>query len=156
MSLAPGNRLGPYEILAQLGEGGMGEVYKARDPRLGRDVAIKVLPSAAAADLERRARFEREAKAGAALNHPNVVTVHAVEEAEGVPSFTMEYVEGRTLAQMIPSRGLPLDDGHRAASVQGRHQHVGHLSHPQGHAWLGDRSTSGPAARPRHDSVEGG
>jgi len=110
MTLAPGSRLGPYEILAQLGAGGMGEVYKARDPRLGRDVAIKILPSAAAADLERRARFEREAKAVAALNHPNIVTIHAVEEAEGIPFFTMEYVEGRTLAQMIPSRGLPLDE----------------------------------------------
>jgi len=110
MSLAPGSHIGPYEVISVLGAGGMGEVYKAHDPRLGRDVAIKILPSAAAADLERRARFEREARAVAALNHPNIVTIHAVEEAEGVPFFTMEYVEGRTLAQTIPSRGLPLDE----------------------------------------------
>jgi eukaryotic-like serine/threonine-protein kinase len=110
MSLAVGARLGAYEILAPLGTGGMGEVYKARDPRLNRVVAIKVLPRAAAADLERRARFEREAQAIAALNHPNIVTIHAVEEAEGVPFFTMEYVDGRTLAQMIPPHGLPLDE----------------------------------------------
>jgi len=88
----------------------MGEVYKARDPRLNRTVAIKVLPAVAAADLERRARFEREAQAVAALNHPNIVTIHAVEEADGVPFFTMEYVEGKTLGQVIPPRGLPLDD----------------------------------------------
>jgi len=108
LTLTAGTRLGPYEITALIGEGGMGEVYKARDPRLGRDVAIKILP--AAADPERRARFEREARAVAALNHPNIVTIHAVEEADGVPFFAMEYVEGRTLAQMIPPRGLPLDE----------------------------------------------
>ena len=110
MSLAAGAHLGPYEILSELGAGGMGEVYKARDPRLNRTVAIKVLPAVAAADLERRARFEREAQAVAALNHPNIVTIHAVEEADGVPFFTMEYVEGKTLGQVIPPRGLPLDD----------------------------------------------
>ena len=97
MSLALGTRLGPYEIVSALGAGGMGEVYKARDTHLNRTVAIKVLPEAAAADLERRARFEREAQAVAALNHPNIVTIHAVEEADGVPFFAMEYVEGRTL-----------------------------------------------------------
>ena len=110
MTLTAGTRFGPYEIVALIGEGGMGEVYRAHDPRLGRDVAIKTLPAAAAADAERRARFEREARAIAALNHPNIVTIHAVEEAEGVPFFTMEYVEGRTLTQMIPPRGLPLDE----------------------------------------------
>jgi eukaryotic-like serine/threonine-protein kinase len=110
MTLSPGTSLGPYEIVSLLGMGGMGEVYRARDPRLGRDVAIKILPPAAAVDAERRSRFEREAKAVAALNHPNIVTIHAVEEAEGVPFFTMEYVEGRTLGQVIPRRGLPLDE----------------------------------------------
>jgi serine/threonine protein kinase len=110
MTLSPGVRLGPYEIVAPLGAGGMGEVYKARDPRLGRDIAIKVLPEAAISDPERRARFEREARAVAALSHPNIVTIHAVEEAGGVPFFTMEYVEGRTLGQMIPPRGLPLPE----------------------------------------------
>jgi eukaryotic-like serine/threonine-protein kinase len=128
MTLTPGTRLGPYEITGPLGVGGMGEVYKARDPRLNRPIAIKVLPAAAAADLERRARFEREAQAVAALNHPNIVTIHAVEEADGVPFFTMEYVEGRTLAQMIPPRGLPLDELLRITipltdAVGAAHQH---------------------------------
>ena len=108
MTLEPGARLGPYEILAAIGAGGMGEVYRARDPRLGREVAIKVLPAGAVDDPERRARFEREAKSVAALNHPNIVTIYAVEEADGVPFFTMEHVDGRTLAQMIPTGGLPL------------------------------------------------
>ena len=128
MSLAVGAHLGPYEIQSLIGAGGMGEVYKARDPRLNRTVAIKVLPAAAAADLERRARFEREAQAVAALNHPNIVTIHAVEEAGGVPFFTMEYVEGRTLAQTIPPRGVPLDELLRIAipltdAVGAAHQH---------------------------------
>jgi Tol biopolymer transport system component len=110
MTLAAGTTLGAYEIESFIGAGGMGEVYRARDPRLGRDVAIKILPGAAARDVERRARFEREARAVAALNHPGIVTVHAVEEADGVPFFTMEFVEGRTLAQIIAEHGLPLDE----------------------------------------------
>src|SRR5512138_968314 len=110
MTLSPGTRLGGYEILEAIGSGGMGEVYRAHDARLGRDVAIKVLPAVAAADVERRARFEREARAIAALNHPNIITIHAVEEANGIPFFAMEYVEGRTLGQAIPARGLPLDE----------------------------------------------
>ena len=123
-----GTMLGPYRVLEKLGEGGMGEVYKARDTRLGRDVAIKILPAAAATDAERRARFEREVRAVAALNHPNIVTIHAVEEVEGVPFFTMEYVEGRTLTQMIPPRGLSLDELLRIAipltdAVGAAHQH---------------------------------
>ena len=109
MTLSPGARLGAYEILTAIGEGGMGEVYRARDTRLGRDIAIKVLPVAAASDEERRGRFEREARAVAALNHPNIVTIHAVEEADGVPFFTMEYIEGQTLRDLIPAHGLPLD-----------------------------------------------
>jgi len=123
-----GQTLGPYRVLEKLGAGGMGEVYRARDPRLGRDVAIKILPVAAAGDPERRARFEREARAVAALNHPNIVTLHGVEEAEGLPFFTMEYVEGRTLTQMIPPRGLPLGELLRIAiplsdAVGTAHQH---------------------------------
>ena len=109
MVLSPGARLGPYEIQAAIGAGGMGEVYKARDARLGRDIAIKVLPVEASMDTERRDRFEREARAIAALNHPNIVTIHAVEESGGVPFFTMEYIEGKTLRDLIPAHGLPLD-----------------------------------------------
>src|SRR6266508_197646 len=109
MSLSPGARFGPYEICALVGAGGMGEVYDAYDPRLRRHVALKILPAQVAADPGCRARFEREAQAVAALSHPNIVTIHSVEEADGVPFLTMELVSGRPLTEMIPSGGLPLD-----------------------------------------------
>ena len=109
MPLAAGTRLGPYEVLELIGAGGMGEVYKARDTRLDRTVAIKVLPAEVSADPERRARFEREAKTIAALNHPNIVTIHSVEESGDVPFLTMELVEGSTLAALTPEGGVPLD-----------------------------------------------
>src|SRR4051812_14255778 len=98
MVLSAGARLGSYEIVSLLGSGGMGEVYRARDPRLGRDVAIKVLPAAFAADPDRLRRLEREARAAAALNHPNIVTVHSVEQSGALFFLTMELVEGRSLA----------------------------------------------------------
>jgi serine/threonine-protein kinase len=101
-----GRSLLHYEILEKLGEGGMGEVWLARDTRLGREVAIKVLSPEVAADPERLERFRREAKAVAALNHPNIVTIHSVEEDNELPFFTMEFVEGRTLSQTIPKEGL--------------------------------------------------
>jgi len=97
-----------YEILRLIGKGGMGDVYAAEDTKLGRNVALKILPSEMAADPERRARFEREAKAVAALNHPNIVTIHSVEEADGVHFITMELVEGKTLSELIPKGGCPL------------------------------------------------
>ncbi|MCG6926366.1 MAG: protein kinase [Acidobacteria bacterium] len=108
MALAAGTRLGPYEILAPLGAGGMGEVYRARDPRLGREVALKVLPPDVASDPERLERFEREARALAALNHPHIVTIYSVEEVDGRRFLTMELVAGSTLSQIIPQGGLPL------------------------------------------------
>ena len=108
MSLAAGARIGPYEILASLGAGGMGEVYRARDPRLKRDIALKVLSGSTAADPERRARFEIEAQSIAALNHPNIITIYSVEEADGVLFLTMEYVEGKPLSDLIVEGGLPL------------------------------------------------
>ncbi len=95
-----------YEILRKLGEGGMGEVWLARDTKLDREVAIKVLSPEVAADPERLERFRREAKAVAALNHPNIITIHSVEESDGVPFFTMEHVQGTTLSQMIPDEGF--------------------------------------------------
>ena len=85
MSLSTASRLGPYEILAPIGAGGMGEVYRARDAKLGREIAVKVLPSATASDPERRQRFELEARAASALNHPNILTVFDIGEADGIP-----------------------------------------------------------------------
>jgi serine/threonine protein kinase len=102
-------RLGAYQIVAALGAGGMGEVYLAHDTRLGRRVALKVLPGELAADAGRRQRLEREAQAAARLNHPNIVTLFSFEEADGVVFLTMEYVEGETLASQIPSGGLPIE-----------------------------------------------
>jgi serine/threonine protein kinase/Tfp pilus assembly protein PilF len=108
-TLSTGAHLGPYDILGPLGSGGMGEVYRARDPRLGRDIAIKVLPAAFSTDPDRLRRFEQEARAAAALNHPNIVTIHSVEEASGIRFLTMELVEGTSLSDLIPKDGLPLD-----------------------------------------------
>ncbi|HEY3203121.1 MAG TPA: protein kinase, partial [Thermoanaerobaculia bacterium] len=93
MSLEPGTRLGPYEILAPLGAGGMGEVYRARDSKLDRDVAIKVLPVSIAADPDALARFEREAKAVAALSHPNILAIHDFGSQDGVSYAVMELLE---------------------------------------------------------------
>jgi len=93
-----GRRIGPYEIVAPLGEGGMGQVYRARDTRLGRDVAIKVLPSAFTADAERLARFEREARLLASLNHSNIGAIYGLEESDGHPHLVMELVEGESLS----------------------------------------------------------
>src|SRR5271155_278557 len=99
MALTAGTRLGPYEILAPIGEGGMGEVYRARDAKLDREVAIKVLPAALAQDPERLARFEREAKVLASLNHPNIAQIYGVEER----ALIMELVEGETLHGPLPA-----------------------------------------------------
>src|SRR5688572_1870465 len=101
MTLASGTRLGTYEILAPLGAGGMGEVYVARDTRLGRDVAIKVLPAAFTRDVERMARFEREARILASLNHPHIGAVYGFEEAGDVRGLVLELVDGDTLADRI-------------------------------------------------------
>src|SRR5579862_9884893 len=98
MPLSPGTRLGPYEVLAPIGAGGMGEVYRARDTKLDREVAIKVLPAALAQDPERLARFEREAKVLAALNHPNIAQIYGVEER----ALVMELVPGESLKGPVP------------------------------------------------------
>ena len=109
MPLFAGDKLGFYEILAPLGAGGMGEVYRARDPRLGRDVAVKVLPGGMADKPELLTRFQREARAVAALNHPHIVTIYSVEEAGGVNFLTMELVDGQALDRLIPASGLPVE-----------------------------------------------
>ncbi len=110
-----GQTLNHYEIREKLGTGGMGEVYVAEDTKLNRQVALKVLPADLAEDPERRERFEREAKAVASLNHPNIVTIYSVEEAEGLHFITMEMVEGKTLTEIIPEGGMPLEEFFRVS-----------------------------------------
>jgi len=109
MALISGTRLGPYEILAPIGAGGMGEVYKANDTRLDRTVAIKVLPEHLAESPERKARFEREAKAISQLNHPHICTLYDVGAQDGIDFIVMEYIEGETLAERLKKGALPLD-----------------------------------------------
>src|ERR1700688_4083907 len=109
MALAAGTKLGPYKIQSPLGAGGMGEVYRATDAKLGRDVALKVLPAEMAHDPERLARFRREAKALAQLDHPNIVTIHSVEECDGIHFLTMQLVEGLPLDGLIRQGGLPVE-----------------------------------------------
>jgi serine/threonine protein kinase len=106
-SLWTGRRLGIYQLQTLVGKGGMGEVYRARDTRLGRDVAIKILSHAFTADPDRLARFEREARLLASLNHPNVATIHGVEESDGVRALVMEFVEGETLSDRLARGASP-------------------------------------------------
>ena len=110
MALANGTRLGPYEVIAQIGEGGMGEVYQATDTNLKRAVAIKVLPESLALDAERLARFQREAEVLAALNHPNIAQIHGLEKSAGTIALVMELVEGPTLADRIAQGAIPVDE----------------------------------------------
>ena len=123
-----GTTLQHYRIVGKLGAGGMGEVYAAEDTKLQRRVALKLLPPEMAGDPERLQRFQREARAIAALTHPNVVTIYSVEEADGVQFLTMELVEGKTLGDIIPEGGLPLEELLRLAvplvdAVAAAHQH---------------------------------
>src|SRR5262252_4273902 len=115
MPLPAGSRLGQYEVVAALGEGGMGEVYRAQDVRLGRAVAIKVLPDSFAADAERIARLEREAKVLAALNHPHIAALYGIEQSDGRHFLVMELVEGETLADRIARGPIPVADAVRLA-----------------------------------------
>jgi serine/threonine-protein kinase len=110
MGLSAGMRLGPYEVAGLIGQGGMGEVYRARDSRLDRDVALKILPDLFADQPDRLLRFQREAKALAALNHRNIAQIHGVEESEGIRALVLEYVEGRTLAERIATGPLPVQE----------------------------------------------
>jgi hypothetical protein len=110
MALSPGTRIGTFEVVALLGSGGMGEVYRARDTRLGREVALKILPDAFATDSARLARFTREAQTLAALNHPNIAHIHGLEESGGVRALVMELVEGDDLAQRLARGPIPLDE----------------------------------------------
>ena len=127
MALTTGTRLGPYQITALIGAGGMGEVWCATDVNLGRQVAIKVLPDAFAQDPDRLARFEREAKTLASLNHPNIAIIHGLEEADGIRALVMELVEGQTLADRIGRGPIPIDEAlpiakQIAAAVEAAHE----------------------------------
>jgi Tol biopolymer transport system component len=106
MTLSAGTRLGPYEILAPIGAGGMGEVYRAKDPRLGREVAIKVLPASLSQDADRLKRFEQEARSASALNHPNIITIHEIGAANGTSYIAMEFVDGTSLRELLASGPL--------------------------------------------------
>ena len=125
MSLVHGVRLGVYEVVALIGAGGMGEVYRARDTKLNRDVALKVLPESFAADPDRVARFKREAQVLASLNHPNIAAIYGFEESNGVQALVLELVEGPTLAERIAQGarlkaqgpiGLPIEEAHAMRS----------------------------------------
>jgi serine/threonine protein kinase len=110
LDLAPGTRLGVYELTALIGEGGMGQVYRATDTKLKRQVAIKILPHALAADDDRRARFQREAEALASLNHPHIAAIYGLEETGGTTALVMELVEGDDLSRLIARGAIPLDE----------------------------------------------
>src|SRR5215467_14470760 len=110
MSLGVGTHLGSLEVTALIGRGGMGEVYRGRDTKLGRDVAVKVLPSGLSKDSERLARFEREAQILASLNHPNIAIIHELKEVDGAKYLIMELIEGQTLAERIVHGPVPMDE----------------------------------------------
>ena len=127
MPLTPGSRVGPYEILAPLGAGGMGEVFRARDVRLERTVALKSLPAAFARDAERRARFEREARLLASLNHANIAAIYGLEDGADAPYLVLEFVDGETLAQRLARGPLPLSEalavcGQIASAIEAAHE----------------------------------
>src|SRR6476620_8333999 len=128
MPLVAGTRLGPYEIVVPIGAGGMGEVYRARDTKLNRDVAIKVLPDLFANDSERLARFQREAQVLASLNHPNIAHIHGLEDSDGVHALVMELVEGEDLAQRLGRGPIALDEAlpvarQVAEALEAAHEH---------------------------------
>src|SRR5271156_3795993 len=108
-AMNPQSTVAHYRITSRIGAGGMGEVYRATDTKLGRDVALKILPAEMARDPERLARFRREARAVATLNHPHIVTIFSVEEADGVHFLTMELIEGQPLDRLIPEGGFPIE-----------------------------------------------
>jgi serine/threonine protein kinase len=110
MTLVPGARLGAYEILSALGAGGMGEVYRARDPRLGRDVALKILPESLSVNADRLARFRREAQVLASLNHTHISAIYGIEESEGTLFLVLELVDGESLDRRIARGKIPVDE----------------------------------------------
>ena len=128
MSLAPGTRIGPYEIVSMVGAGGMGEVYRARDPKLQRDVALKILPEILASEPDRLARFRREARTLAALNHPHIAAIYGFEENAGTYALALEFVDGETLADRIARGRIPLEEAlpfarQIADALEAAHEH---------------------------------
>ena len=128
MALTPGTRLGVFEVSAQIGEGGMGQVYRARDTKLDRDVAIKILPEAFAHDADRLARFEREAKTLASLNHPNIAQIFGLEQTGDVHALVMELVSGEDLSRRIARGAVPVDEAlpiakQVAEALEAAHEH---------------------------------
>ena len=149
-----GRTLNHYKIVGPIGKGGMGEVYAAEDLKLSRTVALKVLPAALADNPDRRMRFEREARAIAALNHPNIVTIHSVEEADGVHFITMEMVQGKPLSELIPREGLRADRLLALALAVADAIGAAHRNRPPGpeaaqHRRRAGWTTEGPRLRPR-------
>ena len=110
MTLTPGTKLGRYEIRSKIGEGGMGEVYRAFDPKINREVAIKILPPALSADKDRLARFEQEAQAAGGLNHPNILVIHHIDTHDGAPYIVSELLEGETLRERMGGTVLITDE----------------------------------------------
>src|SRR5947207_8358528 len=116
MALDPGSRLGPYEILSALGAGGMGEVYRARDPRLGREIALKILPESLSVNPDRLARFRREAQVLASLNHTHISAIYGIEESGGTLFLVLELVDGESLDKRIARGRIPVDEALAIAS----------------------------------------
>src|SRR5438128_1712724 len=129
MALSPGTRLGPYEVLALIGAGGMGEVYRARDTKLGREVAVKALPEVFAHNPERLARFEREAQVLGGLNHPNIAIIHELKEVAGARYLILELVEGETLAALIAGGPMLVAD---AVKIAGQIADALEVAHDKG------------------------
>ena len=128
MALSAGDRLGSYQIVEPLGAGGMGEVYRATDSKLGRDVAIKILPTEVAQDAERLSRFRREAQLLASLNHTNIASIHGLEEAGGQPFLVLELVEGEDLKRRLDRGAIPVDEAlevKQGRALGGRRRHRG-------------------------------
>ena len=148
MSLTLGSRVGPYEVTATLGAGGMGEVYRARDTKLHREVALKILPDFFAADPDRLARFEREAQILASLNHPNIAAIHGFEESNGIRALVLELVEGPTLADRIARAPMPVDEALRIARQMAEALEAAHEG-PDACDGHGRDSPAGDAARGR-------
>ena len=147
MSLAAGTRLGSYEIVSPLGAGGMGEVYRARDTKLGRDVAIKILPDHFASDRERVARFEREARTLASLNHPHIAQIYGLEQSQSIAALVMELVDGEDLSQRIAQGPMPIAE---ALTIAKQIADALDAAHGQGIVHRDLKPANVKAARRRH------